>query len=55
MNREKKGLDLKKIVSDHSALVSFLVLFLVAVAVKGTTFLQFNNIVNILRPWICTG
>ena len=49
MNREKKGLDLKKIVSDHSALVSFLVLFLVAVAVKGTTFLQFNNIVNILR------
>ena len=49
MKKETRSFDLKKIVSDHSALVSFLALFIVALAVKGTIFLQLNNIINILR------
>lgn len=44
-----KAFNVKKFVSAHSALVSFLALFIVAVIVKGTTFLQVNNIINILR------
>lgn len=49
MKKEKKSLDIRKVVSDHSALVSFLALFVVALLAKGTMFLQFNNIINILR------
>lgn len=49
MKKENKKVDVKKIVSDHSALVSFLALFMVALLAKGTMFLQFNNIINILR------
>lgn len=46
---KKNTFQAKKFVSDHSALVSFLALFIVAVIVKNTVFLQGNNILNILR------
>ena len=41
--------DWKKTASDNSALIAFVVLFLLAVALKGTMFLSWNNIINILR------
>ncbi|MDR1539351.1 MAG: ABC transporter permease [Clostridiales bacterium] len=39
----------KKFIGGNSALFAFAVLFILAVVLKGSTFLQLNNIVNILR------
>lgn len=39
----------KKTASNNSALISFVVLFIVAVILKGSMFLSVNNVINILR------
>lgn len=39
----------KKFASNHSAFIAFGILFLLAVILRGSTFLQLVNIVNILR------
>ena len=49
MEKEKKKLDIRKLISDNSALVSFLALLIFAIIIKGGTFLDPNNIMNILR------
>ena len=49
MEQEKKKLDIRKLISDNSALVSFLALLIFAIIIKGSTFLDPNNILNILR------
>ncbi|MDD3362726.1 MAG: ABC transporter permease [Hespellia sp.] len=43
------GKNWKKLVSNNSALISFIVLFILSIMLKGTMFLSVSNIVNILR------
>lgn len=40
---------LKRFASEYSTLAAFIVLFILSVSLKGTTFLSLKNIVNILR------
>jgi ribose transport system permease protein len=49
MNERIKKLNLKKYASQNSALLAFIVLFIAAIFLRGTTFLSFGNIINILR------
>ena len=49
MENEKKKLNIRKLLAENSALVSFLALLIFAIIVKGSTFLDPNNIMNILR------
>lgn len=39
----------KKIASNNSALIAFVLLFILATVLKGTMFLSWNNIINVLR------
>lgn len=39
---------IKKIIADNSAVVALITLFIIAVILKGTMFLNYNNIINIL-------
>ncbi len=45
MNRREQ---LKAILARHSALIALLLLFIIALSLKGTTFFNYNNIINIL-------
>lgn len=47
VTREKK-ISIKHLIRDHSALFALIILFVLAVALKGTVFLNLNNIINIL-------
>lgn len=49
MEEKKNKFELKKFLSNNSALVSFLALFIIAVIIKGGTFLDPNNLINVLR------
>lgn len=49
MEQMKRKHNVKKIAADNSALVSFLVLLIVAIIVNGTTFLKGSNLINVLR------
>lgn len=41
--------DWKKWAANNSALIAFVVLFLLSIVLQGTMFLSFNNLINILR------
>lgn len=49
MEQIKSKRNFKKFAADNSALVSFLVLLIVAIVVNGTTFLKGSNLINVLR------
>jgi ribose transport system permease protein len=49
MEQMKRKHNVKKFAADNSALVSFLVLLIVAIIVNGTTFLKGSNLINVLR------
>jgi len=44
-----KNFDIKKFAGNNSAIVTFLVIFILSVILKGGVFLSYNNIINILR------
>jgi ribose transport system permease protein len=41
--------DIKKFSGDYSALIAFIIIFIVAIILRGQMFLSFSNIINILR------
>jgi ribose transport system permease protein len=49
MNEKLKKLNIGKFASQNSAFIAFVFLFVLAVILRGTTFLSYNNIINILR------
>ncbi len=49
MEKTKKNFEIKRFLSNNSALVSFVALFIIAIIIKRGTFLNPNNIINILR------
>ncbi len=49
MSEKMKELNFKKMASQNSALLALLVLFIAAILMRGTTFLSYGNIINILR------
>jgi len=44
-----KKFDFKNFITENSALVALILLFIVSIVLQGTTFLSFRNIINILR------
>ncbi len=44
-----KRFDLKRFAGNNSAIVTFFLIFIVSVILKGHVFLSYNNIINILR------
>ena len=44
-----KRFNLKKFASQNSAVIAFLLLFILSVILRGSTFLNFGNLINILR------
>ena len=44
-----KKFQFKKFASQNSAIIAFLLLFIVSIILRGCTFLNFGNIINILR------
>lgn len=46
--KSNRRFSLKEIIRDHSALFALVILFVLAVILKGTVFLNVNNIINIL-------
>ncbi|GAA0275943.1 ribose ABC transporter permease [Faecalicatena contorta] len=49
MDTKVKGRDWKRWAGSNSALIAFVVLFVLAVIFQGSMFLSFNNIINVLR------
>ncbi len=45
---ERKHVNVRKLIANHSAIFAFLILFVVAVMLRGRVFLSMNNIMNIL-------
>ncbi|WP_461215427.1 ABC transporter permease [Lacticaseibacillus sp. GG6-2] len=43
-----KGLDYKRLAKANTPLIAFVFLFILAIVVEGTTFLNMNNLINIL-------